>query len=62
MGSPSTRVALPELALGLIPGAGGTWSLPQRIGRHRTAWLGLTGESIDAPTALRWGLLDEIVH
>lgn len=52
--------ALPELALGLIPGAGGTVSLPRRIGRQRAAWLGLSGERIDARTALDWGLVDEI--
>jgi hypothetical protein len=52
--------ALPELGLGLIPGAGGTVSLPARIGRHRTARLALTGERIDASTALAWGLVDEL--
>ena len=57
---PDTTLALPELALGLIPGAGGTVSLPARIGRHRTAWLALTGRAIDASTALEWGLVDEI--
>jgi len=51
---------LPELSMGLVPGAGGTVSLPRRIGRQRTAWLALTGERIDAATALRWGLIDEI--
>jgi enoyl-CoA hydratase/carnithine racemase len=53
-----TRIALPEIQLGLIPGAGGTVSLPRRIGRHRTALLGLSGTVIDAPTALEWGLVD----
>lgn len=52
--------ALPEIALGLIPGAGGTVSLPRRIGRQRTAWLGLSGARIDAQTALDWGLIDEV--
>jgi enoyl-CoA hydratase/carnithine racemase len=52
--------ALPEVALGLIPGAGGTVSLPRRIGRQRTAWLGLSGERINARTALDWGLVDEV--
>lgn len=52
---------LPEVELGLVPGAGGTVSLPRRIGRQRTAWLALTGRRIDAPTALAWGLVDEIV-
>jgi hypothetical protein len=51
---------LPELAMGTIPGAGGTVSLPRRIGRHRTAWLALSGEAIDASTALHWGLVDEL--
>lgn len=55
-----TRIALPELGLGLIPGAGGTWSIPQRIGRHRTALLALSGEPIDAETAFQWGLVDTI--
>ena len=58
---PDTVVGLPELSLGLIPGAGGTVSLPRRIGRHRTASLALTGRTIDATTALEWGLVDEIV-
>jgi enoyl-CoA hydratase/carnithine racemase len=58
--APDTRIALPELGLGLIPGAGGTVSLPRRIGRHRTAWLALTGATIDAATALDWGLVDTI--
>ena len=51
---------LPEVGLGLVPGAGGTASLPLRIGRQRTAWLGLSGERIDARTALDWGLVDEV--
>lgn len=56
----TTRIALPELSLGLIPGAGGTVSLPRRIGRERTEWLGLSGEFIDAETALEWGLVDRL--
>jgi len=56
-----TSIALPELGLGLIPGAGGTASLPRRIGRHRTAWLALSGRTIDAATAHTWGLVDEVV-
>jgi Enoyl-CoA hydratase/isomerase len=57
---PETLFALPELALGLVPGSGGTASLPLRIGRHRTAFLALTGRRIDAATALDWGLIDEV--
>ncbi len=59
--APDTEIRLPELAMGLIPGAGGTVSLPDRIGRQRTAWLALTGASIDAATAHAWGLVDEVV-
>lgn len=51
---------LPELSLGLIPGAGGTVSVTRRIGRWRTAYLVLSGRTIDARTALRWGLIDAI--
>jgi len=57
---PDTVISLPEVGLGLIPGAGGTVSLPRRIGRHRTAELALAGRPIDAATALRWGLIDAI--
>ncbi|MGH9097316.1 MAG: enoyl-CoA hydratase/isomerase family protein [Acidimicrobiales bacterium] len=59
---PDTRVQLPEVAMGLIPGAGGTATLPRRIGRHRTAWLALTGQAIDARTARAWNLIDEIAR
>nr|WP_095533586.1 enoyl-CoA hydratase/isomerase family protein [Mycobacterium aquaticum] len=58
---PQATLGLPELALGLIPGAGGTVSITRRIGRWRTAYLVLTGRTIDAATALDWGLVDEIV-
>ena len=51
---------LPELSMGLVPGAGGTASLPGRIGRQRTAWMALTGERVDLVMALRWGLVDEV--
>jgi enoyl-CoA hydratase/carnithine racemase len=51
---------LPELALGLLPGAGGTVSVTRRIGRWRTAYLVLSGRTVGAPTALEWGLVDEV--
>jgi Enoyl-CoA hydratase/isomerase len=56
-----TQIALPEIGLGLVPGAGGTVSLPRRIGRLRTAWLAFSGCTIDAATAQRWGLVDQLV-
>jgi Enoyl-CoA hydratase/isomerase len=58
--SADARFGLPELSLGLIPGAGGTVSITRRIGRWRTAYLVLSGETIDPQTALRWGLIDAI--
>ncbi|MXW54366.1 MAG: enoyl-CoA hydratase/isomerase family protein [Gammaproteobacteria bacterium] len=51
---------LPEVQMGLVPGAGGTASILRRIGKHRMAWMGLTGETITAQTALSWGLIDKI--
>jgi hypothetical protein len=51
---------LPELKYGLIPGAGGTVSLPRRIGRQRTAYMALSMRRVPASTALRWGLVDAI--
>jgi enoyl-CoA hydratase/carnithine racemase len=57
---PDVAISLPELSLGLIPGAGGTVSLPRRIGRQRTALMALSGMRVDAPTALSWGLVDGI--
>lgn len=55
------RFRLPELSMGLIPGAGGTVSIPARIGRQRTLeWL-LTDAELDAPEARRWGLIDDLV-
>ena len=53
---------LPEIPMGLIPGAGGTVSLPRRIGRQRTALLALTGARFSPEQALDWGLIDRIGH
>jgi enoyl-CoA hydratase/carnithine racemase len=58
--TPDAFFALPEVGMGLVPGAGGSVSVPRRIGRWRAAWLMLTGDRLPAPTALRWGLVDEI--
>jgi enoyl-CoA hydratase/carnithine racemase len=55
-----STIGLPELALGLIPGAGGTVSIARRIGRWRTAYLVLSGRTISAATALDWGLIDAV--
>jgi hypothetical protein len=56
-----TWFELPEVQMGLVPGAGGTVSIPRRIGRHRTAVLALSGDRLGVQQALAWGLIDEIV-
>ena len=56
----AATLALPEVSLGLIPGAGGTVSLTSRAGRHRVALLALCGRAIDATTAREWGIVDAV--
>lgn len=58
--SPDTIFQLPEITMGLIPGAGGTVSITRRIGRQRTAYMALSARRINAQTALAWGLIDAI--
>lgn len=58
---PDAFFQLPEVSMGLIPGAGGSVSILPRIGRHRLAFMALTSARIDVETALAWGLVDEIV-
>ena len=55
-----TSFRLPEVGMGLIPGAGGTVSLTRRIGRQRAARLALLGEPIDVREALAIGLVDAV--
>lgn len=57
---PHTTFRLPEVAMGLIPGAGGTTSLPRRIGRWWTFVICTTGMAVTAQAALALGLIDEI--
>ena len=57
---PGAVFRLPEVGMGLIPGAGGTASLPRRIGRHRTCFMGLSGLDVDAEAARGWGLVDRL--
>ncbi len=58
---PATTFYLPELSMGLIPGAGGCVSIPARIGGWRTLWMVLSGATLTADEALSWGLIDGIV-
>lgn len=51
---------LPELSMGLIPGAGGTATVARAIGRHRTLWMLLSGKRIGATQARDWGLVHAI--
>ena len=49
------------LKIGLVPGDGGAWLLPRVIGHARAAELFFAGETIDAKTALEWGLVSQVV-
>lgn len=57
---PGTVFRLPEVSMGLIPGAGGTASIPRRIGRRRACYMAISGADIDLATALAWGLADAV--
>jgi 3-hydroxyacyl-CoA dehydrogenase/enoyl-CoA hydratase/3-hydroxybutyryl-CoA epimerase len=59
---PKTVLALPEVQLGLIPGAGGTQRLPRLIGLRAALDMILTGKNVRAKKALQIGLVDELVH
>jgi enoyl-CoA hydratase/carnithine racemase len=53
-------VRLPELRMGLIPGAGGTVTLARAIGRHRLFWLALSAFRLGATQARDWGLVHDL--
>ena len=59
---PKTVLALPEVQLGLIPGAGGTQRLPRTVGLRHALDMILTGKNVRARKALGIGLVDEVVH
>jgi enoyl-CoA hydratase/carnithine racemase len=54
------ELALPEVKLGIIPGWGGTQRLPALIGKARAKQMIFTGMRVDAATAERWGLVNEV--
>jgi enoyl-CoA hydratase len=57
----NARFGLPEIEAGLIPSGGGTQRLPRIVGRGKALEMILTGETIDAPAALEYGLATKIV-
>ena len=59
---PKTVMALPEVQLGLIPGAGGTQRLPRTVGLQAALDMILTGKNIRAKKAWQMGLVHELVH
>jgi 3-hydroxyacyl-CoA dehydrogenase/enoyl-CoA hydratase/3-hydroxybutyryl-CoA epimerase len=59
--SPKTTLGLPEVQLGLLPGAGGTQRLPALIGAQAALDLILTGKNLKAKKALKLGVVDEVV-
>ena len=58
---PKTQLGLPEVQLGVIPGAGGTQRLPRLVGKSRAKDLILTARQIDAAEAERIGLANRVV-
>ncbi|QIL69350.1 enoyl-CoA hydratase [Diaphorobacter sp. HDW4B] len=56
------RMGLPEIKLGLIPGYGGTQRLPRLIGEARALEMVMSGKTVDATEADRWGLVNRIVE
>ncbi|MEE2635723.1 MAG: 3-hydroxyacyl-CoA dehydrogenase NAD-binding domain-containing protein [Acidobacteriota bacterium] len=59
--TPDTRVGLPEVTLGIVPGAGGTQRLPRLIGVEAALNLIVNGRRVSATTALSLGFVDEVV-
>jgi 3-hydroxyacyl-CoA dehydrogenase len=59
--TPAAKLGLPEIKLGLLPGAGGTQRLPRLIGARAALEFMLKGSSVSAQRALELGILDEVV-
>ncbi len=59
---PSARCGLPEVALGLLPGAGGTQRLPRIVGPRKALEMVTSGQHVPAKACLEMGLVDEIVE
>ena len=61
LATPDTRLGLPEITLGLIPGAGGTQRLPRAVGFEEALNLILGGSPVTGTVARKLGLVDEVV-
>jgi enoyl-CoA hydratase len=57
---PAARFALTEVTIGIMPGGGGTQTLPRRIGHARAAEIIMTGEPFEAEQALAWGMINRL--
>ena len=62
VGVKDARFGLPEVKLGLLPGAGGTQRLPRVVGVEKALSMIVSGDPIRADEALKAGLIDEIVE
>jgi enoyl-CoA hydratase len=60
--SSAARMALPEVTLGILPGAGGTQRLPRLVGPARAKEMMLFGEFVDAAKALDWGIVNAVAE
>ena len=60
--APRTRFGLPEVTLGIIPGAGGTQRMPRLIGVEKTLQMILDARPVDTAVAVEWGFLDAVLE
>jgi enoyl-CoA hydratase/carnithine racemase len=58
----SSSVGLPEVALGILPGAGGTQRLPRLVSLEKALEIIVSGQHVKAPAALSLGILDKVIQ